>query len=237
MMNNRGVTLTELLISVAILSVLMLSLADYSLDILNVADRHSQQVERAKNSRFSIERITEQLNDAAYIFPQGKDISFIVEGSGYSWRDVTVNTDNALALLVPRSGVEEVPDYMYNLVVFYFSGENNSKGLEDLYEFSTSYPSVYWEPNTIPEVADATGTVTLIASDIVLESSSLNYIMNYDDSPTDKVLRGEVRNAEPYDEDALIKGITWDFIIRKNDRDKEISLKGNSRNVPRFYLN
>ncbi|MEW5819154.1 MAG: prepilin-type N-terminal cleavage/methylation domain-containing protein [Cyanobacteriota bacterium] len=240
MKNSKGLTLIEMLVSSAILAILMLSLADYSASILDASDRHSQQLEKVRGARFSLERISEQVNNAAYIFPGDQTISFSIEyseGTGYSFDTKTVNTSEAVALLVPMSGNNDSQTFMYNLVVFYIEENGSNNNLCELYEFSTGYPSIYWEENTVPSVNNASGTATKLTNDIEKDSDSLTYILNYDDSPTDKVLKGEIRGATTFDEDALIRGINWDFTIKKPGGSKDVELKGMSRNVPRYYYN
>ena len=234
-MNNKGVTLTELLISTAILSIIMMSLADFSLDILNVADRHSQQILKVQNSRLSLERISEQIRNSSYIFPKGKDISFTIEsGGGYSYESKTVNTNDAIALLVPSIGYDysQGDNLSYNLVVFYLD-ENGTKS--DLYEFSTNYPSVYWDENTIPEISYAYGTTNPIAKNIVTDSSNLSYILQYENNnSTDEVLKSELQGAISTDSDALIKGADWSFTIKQSSGETDVEVQGISRNIPRY---
>lgn len=232
---NKGLTLVEMLISSVILTILMLSLGQFSFDILNVAEKHSGQVEKTQSSRFSQERITEQIRNASYIFPKGQDISFTIEfnaDTGYSYASETVNTNNAIALLVPFAGDpyyqgSETP--VYNLIVFYL--DDNEDGTSNLREFSTAYPNVYWSINSIPDAGSAYGNSTILANNIITSSSDLSYILSYKSSSTDTVLRSEGQNAEVDDENALVKGIDWYFTLQKNNTD--IDVKGISRNVPR----
>lgn len=234
-MMNKGLTLTEMLISSVILSILMLSLANFSFDILNVAEKHSGQIETTQSSRFSLERITEQIRNASYIFPAGQDIGFTVEfngDTGYSFNSETVNTSNAIALLVPFAGnpfYQDSETPVYNLIIYYL--EKNTDGTSNLREFSTSYPSVYWSINSIPEEGTSYGSSTILAKDIVTDSSDLTYILSYDSSSTDTVLKSELQNAEVSDSNALIKGIDWDFTLERNNTN--VNVKGISRNVPR----
>lgn len=234
-MTNKGLTLIELLISSVILAILMLSLAQFSLDILNVAEKHSGQVEKTQSSRFSQERITEQIRNASYIFPKGQDLGFTIEfnnDTGYSYTSESVNTNEAIALLVPFAGD---PYYqgsytpVYNLIIYYF--DDNGDGTSDLREFSTAYPSAYWSLNSIPDAGTAYGNSTILAKNVLTQSNNLSYILSYENSSTDTILKSEGQNADAEDDNALIKGIDWNFNLQRNNT--EINVKGISRNVPR----
>ncbi|MGD9581262.1 MAG: PilW family protein, partial [Vampirovibrionia bacterium] len=178
-MNNKGFTLVEMLISSMILTILMLSLAQLSFNFLNIADKHSNQIEKTQYSRFSLERMTEQIHNAAYIFPKGQDISFSIEksaGASYTYSYQSTNTDNAIALLVPFAGkhyYEDSETPIYNLIIYYL--ESNADGTSNLIEFSTSEPCVYWSLDSIPTEGSPSGTSTILAKNIKTETSNLTY--------------------------------------------------------------
>lgn len=237
-MNNRGVTLVELLVSAAIISVVTLSLFDFSMNVLNAAEKHTHQLENIKGSRLSMERITEQINDAVYIFPMNKDLSFSVAQGFESFETESVNTNNAVGLLIPFTGNDTLcgTTPCYNFVVFYLK-QIGDTDYYDLYEFSTAYPSVEWEENTIPSVSGQSGTETLLATNVQPVRDSITYILNYNDSPTDKILKGAVRDALVDDDDALIRGVEWVLSMKKpNGESVDINIRGISKNVPRFFM-
>ena len=93
-----------------------------------------------------------------------------------------------------------------------------------------------WNENTCPayNILSFSGYSSVIASDIDKNNTALEYILNYQNAPTDKVLKGEVSNIISSNKYALIKGIYWK-IFQGTTQDQVIQLKGISRNVPRFF--
>lgn len=238
-MNNKGLTLTELLISTMILSIMMLALADFSLDILNVADKHSQNVEKALNNRVTNEHIIEKLHDAAYIFPKGNTINLSVEsvedGIG-SYSQESIDTDDSIVMLVPPN-IDEDYAYQgdtpcYNVVAYYTKTKTLSHS--NLYEFSTSWPNFCWAENTIPDISSAYGTATKLSEKIQSDSIDLSLVLSQESSSTDSILKSERKGANENSTDALIKGFDLSFTQDLPEGEIDVTFTGLSRNIPRY---
>ena len=219
-MVNKGYSFIEVLISVVILSVIMLSLAEFSSDTFAVTYKHSQLLANANQSRLAIQTVGDEINRAGYIFPSGESITL----SGTNFTTLTINTNNAVALLAPVN----IANLTYKFKVFYI--QNSS-----LYEFASN-SNYTWSSNTLP-VANNTntyGSVTLIASNLDNTLTSLTYDMNYNNGITDSILTGSISNTTSANTYALIKGIEWNLSIDKV-YEQTIDIKGLSQNVPRYF--
>lgn len=218
-----GVSYVEVVVSIGVLSILMLSLADFSSNAFGVSYNHLMQVEEASQTRFSAERMVNEINQAAYIFPSGLSISL----SGT--KTVTINTSSAVAILVPTD--MNANPVLYNLIAFYLV-DNGDKA--DLYEFKSSTGNS-WPANTLPisKFASVSGKSSLIASDIDKSNSSLSYLMNYGNGLTDPMLQGSISGINTNVSTALLKGVNWNLVIKKA-QSQTVSIKGISKNVPRF---
>ena len=215
---HKGFSLIEILVSTIVLSILMLGFAGFTSGVFDVSASHADQIKSVNQARFSTERIITQINKSAYIYPS--DVSLFLSGK-------SINTLNSVAMLIPED------DGKYRFVAYYLTA--NTKGLSDLYEFfsNTTYA---WNENTCPayNILSFSGYSSVIASDIDKNNTALEYILNYQNAPTDKVLKGEVSNIISSNKYALIKGIYWK-IFQGTTQDQVIQLKGISRNVPRFF--
>ena len=219
-MVKKGYSFIEILISVAILGVIMLSLAEFSSDTFAVTYKHAKLLENANQSRLAIQRVSDEINRAGYIFPSGKSI--ILSGNNFS--TVTINTNNAIAILDPIN----VANLTYKFKAFYI--QNSS-----LYEFASS-SNYTWSSNALPVANNnnTTGSVSLIASNLANAATSLTYVMNYNNGITDSILTGSISNTTSDNTYALIKGIEWNLSIDKT-QEQTIDIKGLSENVPRYF--
>lgn len=238
-MSNKGLTLMELLVSTMILSILMLALADFALDILNVADRHSQGIEKAANNRITNERILEQVHNSEYIFPKGYSINVSTESMEngiWNYGNETIDTDEDIAMLVPAN-IDEDYGYSgdtkcYNLVAYYT--KSNSLEKTDLYEFTTNWPSYCWEENTIPNISSAYGTSTKLSEKIQADSIDLSLILSQEGGSSDTVLKSKLQGATEDSSNALIKGIELSFTQNNPEGETDVIITGLSRKIPRY---
>jgi len=224
-MNRRGFTFVEMLISVTALAIIMLALADFSFNTFNISYNHTLQVENANQSRFSSERILNEINKAAYIFPANQNITLITdEGSD------SINTNDAIAMLIPANTSQV--SQQYNLVAFYLLDGTQDK--KDLYEFRSSN-SYNWSKNTVPISSFSTvqGNKSLVANDICENNTELTYILNSDNGVADSILQGSISGVSSDSPTALIKGVDWIIATQKNVLLKT-EIKGIAKNVPRI---
>lgn len=226
---SSGMSLVEVIISIGILSVLMLSLTDYSLHALDVSTSNIYQIEKTRENRLSAERFSNQATKAEYIFPAGTSLS--IYSHGFMGE---INTDNAVALLMLKDPGDEYTSPTYVIDLFYL--RENSKGKYDLYELTGAY-DMTWEANTLPVSTFnyVHGNETKLLEDIILSESELTYILNQENGITDGVLKGLVNDVETNDPYALIKGFTWKLKVSK-DNEYYLRVKGFSNNVPRHSL-
>jgi|GEM_PF-1784785 len=222
-MNNKGFSYVEVLISVAILAILTLSMAQFSSNAFNIVYKQSQQVEMADQTRFSSDLVSGVITKADYIFPADKTINLL----GTNLHTSSINTNNSVAILISDNMGSQ-----YYFKAFYLV--SNSNGMSDLYQFSSS-TKYSWDINTCPisTITTVTGTSSLIASDIDENQSSLTYLLNYNNGITDNILKGNVSGAIISDNDALIKGINWNLSFNKAQV-QVMQIEGMSNNVPRF---
>lgn len=232
-MNNKGYSFVEMLISIVILSIVLLSVAEFASNVLNITSRHSQQIEKAVGTRISAERISDKINKAAYIYPGNVDLTLNINGGG----QITVSTSDSVAILIPSMNQWDdlqLPEdqIFYDIVVFYLVDQTD--GSSNLYEFVSDGYVFIWGVNTSPLGYSTSfdGTITLLTEDIDTANSNLNYILNYDNGISDTILKGEVSNATVNDTDALIQGVEWNLAIKKFT-DSTVSIKGVSKSVPR----
>lgn len=237
-MNNKGFTLVELLIAASLLVVITLSLSGFSSSILDVSAKHSRQVESAKASRFSTERIPETIRKADYIYPNELELNLTINddttGNTQDTLDAyTINTSNSVALLIHNMQDMDSGDDHYYYAIVYFIAQNQTTGNYDLYEFSTPTP-FEWEDDTLPSenITSFDGNLTTLATGIDKNNCVLSYILNYDNGITDTALLGEVGNVTTSSSNALIKGLDWKVELN-NDSKQVIYVKGISKNVPR----
>lgn len=215
---RKGVSLAELLIAVAALSILMLGFSEFTAGFFKVSAMHGTQIKNVNYSRYSSERIITSVNKAAYIYPANTVIQL---------SENTINTNDSVAMLIEdNSG-----NYLF---IAYYPRENID-GKIDLYEYiSDTFYS--WDKDVCPatDMLSFSGSGNLVAGNIDNESTSLLYILNYNNSAYDVPLKGEIGNAFPDDKFALIKGISWNISQNTSDT-QSIPIKGTSRNVPRFF--
>jgi len=224
-MIRKGLSLTELLISSAVITVMLLAFADYSAGLFQVSSDHAKLLENIDQTRLSSGQITSEVSRAAYIYPKGIDISLYADH-----RTLTINTSNAIALLIPVK--QQDGSNRYRFTAFYF--QNAQEGKANLYEFHSSY-DYDWTENTLPasQFAMYNGSSSLIMSDIVTEYTSLSYTVNYDNGVSDTVLKGLISDRTETSSDALINGVLLNITVRKKN-DYTYNIKGVSENVPRY---
>jgi len=226
MTSHKGFTLIEMLVSIVTLGIVAMALADFSSDMFKVSYDHSVQIKNASQTRLSAETITNQINNAVYIFPADHDITLSGEGNS----SVTINTSNSIAFLIRGYTESATPSYIFK--AFYLDKDSN--GESNLYEF-TRMTEKSWPKNTLPYdyFASNTGYFSLIATDIDETKSSLSYVLNYNNGISDGILRGSMSNTNQNDQYALIRGINWRLSI-KNNVEYELNIGGISKSVPRF---
>ncbi len=225
-MVKKAFSFVETLIALCVLGVIMLSLADFSVNLFNIYYDQSKQVENVNQSRISASTITDDITRAAYIYPAGQQITL----SGDGINTFAINTNSAVAVLID-DGYEN-GSHKYIFKAFYLEAQDDN--ISDLYQFCSDSNYV-WTENTSPayNMRTFTGSVSFVASDIKVVETQLNYIINYDNGITDSVLKGSVTNVTANSTTALIKGIDWNLLFHKNT-DTSVKVKGISRNVPRF---
>lgn len=215
---RKGISIPELLISTFALSILMLGFSQFAANVFDVSASHASQIVNVNNARLSTERIITQINKSVYIYPA--NISIHISDN------ITINTNSAVAMLIPSDNEE------YNFVAYYF--KYSSGGKSDLYEFMSDY-TYEWSKNTCPATDMLTfgGSSSLLATNINISNTTLQYIINYSNGSYDQNLKGGVSNVNTNNTYALIKGINWK-IYNDSLPAQIIQLKGISRNVPRF---
>jgi len=214
MKSRSGFSLTEIIMSVLLVSIIGLGLADFSANFFNVSYVHAQKLENINFTRYTAEHIAEEIAKSEYIYPSGITISL---------DDTNIDTSGAIALLIPEDKV----NLDYRFTAFYIDSGN-------LIEFHGSSPH-NWTINAIPAdtLTTFSGSSQIIASDIDTENSQLNYNLNYNNGITDIVLKGEIASVLENSSEALIKGIKWDITIDNVETEK-ITVYGVSNNVPRY---
>lgn len=223
---SKGVTLAELIVSVMILSIVMLSTAGFTFNFMDASTRTALQIKNVDQARTIFESISKEVANAAYIYPANIDIDLTSSGEEAS---VTINTNEAVAMLYEYDNYGYIT---YGFTAFFLVSK--ADGSADLYQF-TEYPYHTWTENTSPATTMTSfyGNTTKIISDIDPDNSSLSYILSYSNGLVDEVLLGEIEGATESDPNALIKGIDWE-IAQSNLEKQTIKLKELSRNVPRF---
>jgi len=214
---KKGFNFAEILIATSALSILMMGFAQFTADVFNVSARHAGQLTDVNQARFATERIMTEISKAAYIYPSGTAIS-LADG-------LSISTSDSIAMLLAEN------DGKYRFVAYYL---DNANGESDLYEY-ISANTYTWTENSSPanDIISFTGSSSVIANDIDETNTDLEYILNYQNAPSDKVLKGQISNISDADRYALIKGVN--FKIYQAQSDDIIEIKGISRNVPRFF--
>lgn len=215
---RKAFSFIEMMISIFALSVVMLGFSGATSNVFRISADSSTQLKHVKHARFSSERIVNKLYKASYIYPSG--ISITLSGG------ITINTSDSVAMLIRE-------DEDYRFVAYYFSEASAVKS--HLNEFIST--SLYeWVENTCPaaELTSFSGSSSSIADDIIEAESSLEYIINFNNSQTDQILKGGVTNVLPDNQFALIKGIDWEIAYGTTQTDV-IIVKGTAANVPRFF--
>ncbi len=212
----KGLSLSEILITCFVMAVIMLSISEFSWNVFAFSSKNSKVLEMTDQSRIFTERVTSQILMASYIFPSGIEIYLSTDTKSFS-----INTDDSIAFLVEDSN----GDYIF--YSFFISDD-------DFYEFRAKYPYT-WAENTNPvnDFSYSYGVLSLLGTDVVASESTLSYSLNYENGITDKVLLGTIGAVDTTASNALIKSIEWDIKISKLT-DKTMTIKGVSRNVPRY---
>lgn len=229
---RKGISLTEMAISTAVLAVVMLGAAGFSTGLFNASATSSVQLLNVNQARELGQNITNEVINAKYIYPPGTTISLNAAhpATGAGW-NFTINTDNSVAMLFSENlNNDENP--LYGFIAYFLTEEPGGSAV--LYQFIDD-PSYTWDSNTSPasDMVNFTGNVSVIISDIDSADTTLDYIFNYNNGITDEILQGELSGVNINDSNALIKGIEWQ-IVQTNIEDHTIRIKGLSRNVPRF---
>lgn len=226
--NKKGLSMTEMLVSVSILGVLMLATAEFASTTLKTSYKHTQQVMGIKESRSISERIEQRLDSAEYILPPGKSMNLCTNyTTGSTSGCITVNSSEALAMLIPSLD----NTLKYNIVVFYMY--TNSNNVTSLFEF-VSDASITWTKGTVPvtNFYSVYGNNSAIASNVIEGESPLTLYLADVDSPSDPLYGSGKRSST--DTDALINRVYWPIIFTKNNNNINVTINGVPKNVPRF---
>ncbi|MFA6988493.1 MAG: type II secretion system protein [Candidatus Gastranaerophilaceae bacterium] len=209
---NKAFSLIEILISVAVMGIITLSMANFSSNIFNISYNNTEALTVVNQTRQLSALLSNEINRSSYIFPSGINLTLTSNSD-----TTTINTTNAVAFLV--SDNNSSPKYF--LKVFYI--DNN-----DIY-FFTSTNSVTWPTNTLPATyfSTSTGNTGVVLSNI--DSSTLTYTLSATNGITDTVLKGTIGGASEISSNALIRAVTWNLSIQ----DQIYYAGGISQNVPR----
>ena len=106
--SNRGFTLVEMLVSIAILGILMLAFTQIFGGSLRASGQINGRNELISEGQIAQQLIASRLQSAYFVYPAGTVLQFttsgdlarntVRSGAGYTW---TVNTDPIVALIVP----------------------------------------------------------------------------------------------------------------------------------------
>ena len=170
MISRKGVTLIELLISMIMLSVISISLAEFMSQFTNASFINCQQLEKVNFTRFTVERVIDEIKKAEYIYPAS--VTIAITGKN-------INTDSAIALLIPVDKTKLI----YRFTAFYFSDSGTNVNLMEMH----STNQYTWAKNAVPAetMNSITGTSQVIASNINSNNSQLSYTLNYDNGIAD----------------------------------------------------
>jgi prepilin-type N-terminal cleavage/methylation domain-containing protein len=124
-LQHSGFTTLEMLLAMAVLGVILTIAAALLQTNQRVSDAQQARTNSLEDARMAASRMAETINQAAYIYPAGKQITSGIGLGGVN--GVTTGTD-ALALLVP-DGLNSTPR-RYHGVVFYLA--DRQKFLADL---------------------------------------------------------------------------------------------------------
>jgi type II secretory pathway component PulJ len=230
---ESGVNIFEVMIATTILTIVTISLAEFAFNLTDAANIHSQEIEEVMDMRNASERIRDKVKRAAYIYPSGVDLELYAYNLDSEKTLYQTNTSNAIALMVHNNqDLDSSSSYFYHIYV-YFLRENTDENTYELCELASA-ADYNWSINQNPAEYHTTinGWVTVIAKDIDPQNTYLTYYLNPVNGKTDYSLIGEEGGVSTYDLNALIKGISWDITMIKNNS-LEIGIKGFARNVPR----
>ncbi len=216
---KNGFSFVEILMATTALAVLMLGFSQFTADIFSVSASHANQIRTVNDARFATERVITQISRAAYIYPAGITIS--LDGEAF------ISTSSSVAMLIPDSGGN------YVFVAYYSIDADNGKA--DLFEFMSD-DTYDWAKNTCPasDMTYFSGKSSIIARDINKNSTTLQYVVDYQNSVYDPILKGEISGVDQSNQSALIKGVDW-RISQGTSNLQVIQIKGISKNVPRFF--
>jgi prepilin-type N-terminal cleavage/methylation domain-containing protein len=211
---NKAFSLVEILVSIAVMGIIALSMANFSSNVFNISYKNTEALTVVNQTRDLSAFISNEINRAEYIFPSGIELALSANSS-----TATVNTTNSIAFLVNEDNSSSIKKYF--LKVFYIVDGNIF--------FFTSTESVTWPTNTMPTAyfSKSTGNAGLVLSNV--GSSTLSYVVNSSNGITDPVLKGTIGGASQNSSNALIKGVSWTISVQ----DKDYYLGGISQNVPR----
>lgn len=240
MIIKKGYTILEALTSMIILGFVSLALATFVGQSMNASYINSQQLEKIDFTRFTVDRILEEIKKAEYIYPSNIALTLVEKDplDSTKSKSITVNTTNAIALLIPTAK----QNLKYRATVFYIEtveikkdpNSNEVCYYYNLREFNgeTDYS---WAKNSIPAESMLTlnGNSQILASNIDNASTSLNYILSNNNGLSDYSLKGDISSTAATSTKALISGIKWRIYINKLENE-EITINGLSHNIPRF---
>jgi hypothetical protein len=227
-----------MLIAMGVLGVILAIAAALLQSNQRATDAQQTRSNSLEDARQAATRITETINQAAYIYPAGKRIQVDAGLSGRgALNEVTTGAD-ALALLVP-DGLNTSPR-QYHGVVFYVA--DRKKFLKDLPDLPSSRitpwvlveartglegsgaGAILWERNTLPVLKwEATINEGVLVDGVVDHAGSSigsDLMRNESFSPSegiDKVFLGGIRaqpNPSKFAANALLLGMGFQISIR-----------------------
>ena len=126
-LQHCGFTTLEMLLAMAVLGLILTIAAALLQTNQRVSDAQQARTNSLEDARMAASRIAETINQAAYIYPAGKQIR-VTSGIGLGGVNGITTGSDALALLVP-DGLNSTPR-RYHGVVFYLA--DRQKFLADL---------------------------------------------------------------------------------------------------------
>jgi prepilin-type N-terminal cleavage/methylation domain-containing protein len=212
---TKAFSMIEILIAVTVMSIISLSMANFTSDLFNVSYKHAESLTEVNQSRQVSKFVSNEINRAEYIFPPGEQLR-LSSNTG----SIYVNTQDAVAFLIQSDTTPT--DYV--LKVFYIKDNN-------LYLFNANN-EISWSVNTLPysNFMSSSGNSGLIMSGIDASKTTLSYTMNENNGNSDIILKGAIGGAQDSDANALIRGVNWTISMQN----KDYYLGGVSQNVPRY---